>query len=117
MTAYKSKIIRFKMAEDPLQRRINLLTFVESMEIIFWVLLDYRRIGGENIDGFTKKSIRTILHANIYVHSRILTAEFPADGIKCTEKFQSRCANMTFADKNRHDNIFRKSHIKETNPA
>ena len=34
-TAYKSKITRFKMDEDPLQRRIYFLTFVESLEIIF----------------------------------------------------------------------------------
>ena len=33
--AYKSKIIRFKMDEDPLQRRIYFLTFVESLEMIF----------------------------------------------------------------------------------
>ena len=29
--------------------------------------------------------------------------EFPKDGIKCIEKFQSHCANMTFADKSRYD--------------
>ena len=47
-TAYKSKIIRFKMDEDTLQRRIYFLTFVESLEMIFSqyketceVLLDY----------------------------------------------------------------------------
>ena len=34
-TAYKSKIIRFKMDEDPLQRCIYFLTFVESLEMIF----------------------------------------------------------------------------------
>ena len=33
--AYKSKITRFKMDEDPLQCRIYLLTFVESLEMIF----------------------------------------------------------------------------------
>ena len=33
--SYKSKIIRFKMDEDPLQRRIYFLTFVESLEMIF----------------------------------------------------------------------------------
>ena len=33
--AYKSKIIRFKMDEDPLQRRIYFLTFVELLEMIF----------------------------------------------------------------------------------
>ena len=35
MTAYKSKIIRFKMDEDPLQRQIYFLKFVEPLEMIF----------------------------------------------------------------------------------
>ena len=35
MTAYKSKIIRFKMDEDPLQCRIHFLTFIDSLYIIF----------------------------------------------------------------------------------
>ena len=55
-TAYKSKIIRFKMDEYPLQRRIYFLTFVESLEIIFSqytetceVLLDYSKIGGDDV--------------------------------------------------------------------
>ena len=76
-TAYTSKIIRFKMDEDPLQRRIYLLTFVESLEMIFSqytetceVLLDYPKIGGEDIKYFSKKSNRNLLHANIDVHSR-----------------------------------------------
>ena len=34
-TAYKSKIIKFKLDEDPHQRRIYFLTFVESLEMIF----------------------------------------------------------------------------------
>ena len=34
-TAYKSKITRFKMDEDPLQSRIHFLTFVELLEMIF----------------------------------------------------------------------------------
>ena len=33
-TAYKSKIIRFKMDEDPLQHRIYFLTFLESLEMM-----------------------------------------------------------------------------------
>ena len=40
-----------------------------------------------------------LLHENIDVHSRILIAEFPKDGIKCIDKLQSHCANMTFSDK------------------
>ena len=49
-TAYKSKLIRFKMDEDPLQRRIYFLAFVESLEIIFSqyketceVIIDYTK--------------------------------------------------------------------------
>ena len=35
MTAYKLKIVRFKMDEDPLQRRIYFLTFIDSLDMIF----------------------------------------------------------------------------------
>ena len=34
-TAFKSKMIRFKLDEDPLQRRIYFLTFIESLNMIF----------------------------------------------------------------------------------
>ena len=62
-TAYESNIIRFKMDEDPLQRRIYFLTFVESLEMIFSqykenceVLLDYPKIGGDGIiEGYAKR--------------------------------------------------------------
>ena len=102
------------MDEDPLQRRIYFLTFVESLEMIFSqytetceVLLDYPKIGGNDvIEDYSKKAIINLLYANIDVHSRILIAEFPKDGIKCTEKLQSHCANMTFADKSRYDRTF-----------
>ena len=46
------------------------------------------------------------MHANIYVHSRRLIAEFPMDGIKCIEKLQSHCANMNFSDKSIYARIF-----------
>ena len=47
-----------------------------------------------------------LLHAKIYVHSRRLISEFPRDGIKCIEKLQSHCVNMTFSDKSRYDRTF-----------
>ena len=34
-TAYKSKIIGFKLDEDPLQRLIYFLTFIDSLDMIF----------------------------------------------------------------------------------
>ena len=46
------------------------------------------------------------MHANIHVHSRRLISEFTKFGIKCIEKLQSHCANLTFADKSIYDKIF-----------
>ena len=102
------------MDEDPLQRRIYFLTFIDSLDIIFSqyretceVLLDYPKIGVDDvIEDYSKKSIINLLHTNIDVHRRILIAEFPKDGVKCIEKLQSHCANMTFADKSRYDRTF-----------
>ena len=84
------------MDEDPLQRRIYFLTFVESPDMIFSqytetceVLLDYPKIGVDDIiEDFAKKAIRNLLHATIDVHSRRLIADFPKDGIKCIENLQ-----------------------------
>ena len=63
ITTYKSKIIRFKMDEDLLQRRIYFLTFVESLEMIFSkyretckIIIDDLKIGGDDIEDYAKKS-------------------------------------------------------------
>ena len=55
-TAYKSKITRFKMDEDQLQRQIYFLKFLESFEMIFSknienceALLDYPKTGGDDV--------------------------------------------------------------------
>ena len=110
------------MDEDPLQRRIYFLKFLELLEIIFSqytetceVMIDYPKIGGDGTEDYAKKTIRNLLHANIDVHSKRLIAKFSIDGIQCIEKLQSHCANMTFSDKSRHDRIFSRSHIKEGN--
>ena len=95
MTAYKSKILKLRLEEYPLQRRIYCITFIESLEMIFsqyketcQVLLDYTTIGGEDINDYVNKTISNILHANIDVHSRRLISEFPGDGVKCISKTQ-----------------------------
>ena len=82
------------MDEDPLQRRIYFLTFIDSLDMVFSqyretceVLLDYQKIGGDDvIEDYAKKANRNLLHANIDVHSRRLIAEFPKYGVKCIEK-------------------------------
>ena len=73
--------------------------YTETCEVIIY----YPKIGWDDIEDYAKKSISNLLHANIDVHSRILIAEFPMDGIKCIEKLQSHCANITFSDKSRYD--------------
>ena len=70
------------------------------------VLRNYPKLEHENIKDYAKMAIRTLLHANSCVHSRRLISEFSEDGIKCLQKLQSHCANMTFADKSRYDRIF-----------
>ena len=52
-TAFKSKMIQFKFDEDPLQRRIYFLTFIDSLNMIFSpyketyeVLKDYPKLEG-----------------------------------------------------------------------
>ena len=74
--SYNSKIIRFKMDEDPLQRRIYFLAFVESLEMIFSqytetceVITDYPKIRGDDIEEYAKKPISNIFHENIDIHS------------------------------------------------
>ena len=102
------------MDEDPLQRRLYFLTFIDSLEMIFSqytetckVILDYPKIGGDDvIKDYSKNAIINLLHANIDVHSRRLIAEFQKYGIKCIEKLQSNFANMTFSEKSRYDRTF-----------
>ena len=85
------------MDEDPLQRRIYFLTFVESLEMILsqykktcGVLLYYPKIVGDDIiEDYAKKAIRNLLHANIDVHSRRFISKFPKYGMKCIDKLQS----------------------------
>ena len=93
--------------------------FVESLKNdISWyketceVLLDYPKIGGDNIKYFAKNNIRNILHANIDVHGRRLISGFPGYERKFIEKLQSHCANMTFPGKVDMTGFFRKSHLK-----
>ena len=94
-TAFKSKMIRFKLDEDPLQRRIYFLVFNDSLNIVFSqyrqtyeVLRYYPKLEGENIKVYPKMAIRNLIHANSCPHSRRLVAEFPEYGIKCIQKLQ-----------------------------
>ena len=80
------------MDKDPLQRRIYFLTFIDSLDMIFSqyretceVLLNYPKMGGDDVKDYAKQAIRNLLRTNSDVHSRRLIAEFPKDGIKCLE--------------------------------
>ena len=68
------------MDEDPLQRRIYFLTFIDSLDIIFSqyretceVLLDYLKIGGDDfIEYYVKKRLSESFCMLILMH----TAEY-----------------------------------------
>ena len=60
-TAFKSKMIRFKLDEDPLQRRIYFLTFIDSLNMVFSqyretyeVLRDYPKLEGGIVKDYAK---------------------------------------------------------------
>ena len=81
------------MDEDPLQRRIYFLTFIDSLNMIFSqyretyeVLRDYPKMEGGGVKYYAKQAIRNLLRANSCVNSKKLIAEFPEDGIKYLEK-------------------------------
>ena len=61
---------------------------------------------GGGIKDHVKKSIRSILHTIIGVHSRRLISQFLEHGVKCISKIQSHCKNMTFSGKIIYDRIF-----------
>ena len=105
-TAYKSNIIKLKMDKDPIQSRIYFIEFVESLEMIFTqykytceLLLDYPKIGGENIKYFIKNSMRNIFHANIDVRSSRFIAEFPGYRVKFIENFSHIVPTWLFLTK------------------
>ena len=86
-TAFKSKMIRFELDEDPLQHRIYFLTFIDSLNMVFTqyretyeVLRDYPKTEEGNVKDYSKMAIINLLHANICVHSRRLIAEFHSMG-------------------------------------
>ena len=79
---------------------------MDNLEGLHKFLYIEKKWGGGGVKDYSKQAIRNLLHANSDVHSRILIAEFPKDGIKCLEKLQSNCANLTFADKSRYDRTF-----------
>ena len=68
MRAYKLKVLKFKLDEDPLQCWTYFLTFMESLEMIssqyketYDVLLGYPTVGGDHIKIISKRQLRLFL--------------------------------------------------------
>ena len=76
------------------------------------VMIDYPKIGGDDIENYAKKAIRNILHANIDVHSRRFIAEFPIYGIKCIGNCNNIVQTWLFLKKVDMIGLFNRSHIK-----
>ena len=58
--------------------------YTETCEVIIFD----PKIGGYDIEDDANRAIMIFLHANMYVHSRRLIAEFPIYGIKYIVKLQ-----------------------------
>ena len=77
------------------------------------VLIDYTKLGGDNIKYNVNKAISNLLHVNIDVDIIIVIAEFPVYGIKCISKLQPIFANMIFLTKLDIIGFSRRLNIKE----
>ena len=51
------------------------------------VFLYYPKIGDEDLTDYVKNTIRNLLHANIYVQSRMFIDEFLGDGVNVFQNF------------------------------
>ena len=93
---YKSKIIRLKLDKEPLQHRVYLLSFMNSLKIVlskfseaYMLLMEYPFVGEEEIPDYNKNSTWNLLHAYIDAHSKILTNECPGYRVQYFSWFKS----------------------------
>ena len=63
------------------------------------LLIDDPKIVKQDIKYYVEKSIRNLLHENMYVQNISSIAKFPGDGVKYISKLQSQCADMNCAEK------------------
>ena len=81
-----------------------------------WSSSKLSKIGGDDvIEGYAKKAIRKLLHANIDVHSRIFITEFPKDGIKRIENYNHIVQTWPLLIKVDMVVLSNRLHIKEGN--
>ena len=78
-------------------------------------LMDYPTIIGEYFPDYAKNATWNLLHAYIDEHSRRLFYKYLGYGVHAITRFQSQCANMTFAKKENVIYGFRKLYRNEGN--
>ena len=69
---YKSKFTKFKLDEDPLQRRGYFLSFMNSLSKFseaYMLVTNYPSIRGEELPDYDEKSTWNLLHAYIDVYN------------------------------------------------
>ena len=68
--------------------------------------MEYSYIKEEEIPDYAKNAIWNILHGYTDEHSQRIFGEFPGDEVKDISRFQSQCANMTFANQIIYNKMF-----------
>ena len=86
--AYKSKVVKFKLVEDPQQCRVYLLSFISSFKCLlskfnetYMLLMDYPSIRGEDLPGYAKNTTCNLLHAYIDSQSQISIDKYIGNGL------------------------------------
>ena len=94
--AYKSKVVKLKLYEDPVKRRVYFLSFMNSLKIVLsnvseirMLIMECPSIRGEELPNYSKNSTWNLLHAYIYVHSQRLIDECTGDGVQSISILQS----------------------------
>ena len=110
---YNSKVTKFELDEDPLQRQVYFLPFTNSLKMVlsqfsenYMLLMNYTFIREEDFPDYAKKATCNLLHTYIDAHSKILIYEYIGDGVQAISRMQSQCANMNFSDQSRYNIMF-----------
>ena len=114
-SAYKLKVITFKLDEDPLQSQVYFLSFMNSLKLFlsqfkenFLLSMDYPSTRRKDMSDYSKKATCKPFNSYIDEHIQILIDEYPVYGVQAIIILQYQCENMTIVDQIIYNRLFQK---------
>jgi hypothetical protein len=112
---YTSKLKMLRMDENPLQKRVNFNNFCTSFGIILSQFVQtssvfdhqYQLQEGAEVHDYVSSALYNVLYGYVDAACQKLMMEHLGDGIESLKCLKQQCAIITFADKQRFDQIFR----------